>query len=188
MIARWLMYTIVDYILLPVWYFGAPFVALFTKPEEPKSEYTWGGLFGTYDNPPQGSNKWIRTGWFPGRTTNIKGYLNRVGWMWRNPGYGYQAYAGAYYDGDEQIILVSGDPHISDNKAKAGRMVASLKSNHDDRNLAFEFYLIHQWKWFPNKCLRIRVGYKLTSSKIGRLGFAPLVNTIQPWKQFGPRT
>ena len=50
----------------------------------------WGGWFGTYDNPPQGDRKWLKTIL---KLTGWRGYLNRVGWIRRNRLYGLKRFS-----------------------------------------------------------------------------------------------
>jgi len=90
---RWLVLALLDYALLLTVPVAAPIIALFTRAQPyGLAPYSWGGLWGTYDNPPQGDQGFVgKRAPFVGVTTGWRGYLNRVMWMIRNPLYGYAA-------------------------------------------------------------------------------------------------
>lgn len=158
-------------------------LSLFTKAQPDLNEKTkpWGGWFGTWDNPPQGDSRWLRLGWFPGKTTGIKGYLNRVGWLFRNPGYGFQRWAAVNYS-DRNKLIAKGNPDISDKYKIPGSYLAKLYDK-NSKLIAFEYYLVKPWS--DTKCIRIRFGWKLVTDKFETYGFAAYVNTFNPFKSYG---
>lgn len=181
---KWAFWTFVD-ILLHITFFWriAPiFVSLFTRAADDLDEYTpeWGWMFGTWDNPPQGDTKHQREGFFPGALYGFKGYAMRVQWLWRNPGYNFQKWVGIPYTGAK--VEFSGNPDISDKGGRAGSYFATVHEN--GKLIAFEYYIIKPYKRNPNKCFRMRIGYKLLTDKYERYGFATMVNTIQPYKSY----
>ena len=88
---KFAMLWVVDILVTVLTAIPAAFiVSAFTR-EQPHGSpsYTWGWLWGTYDNPPQGDEGFVRKrAVFPEVTTGVKGYINRVMWMLRNPLYG----------------------------------------------------------------------------------------------------
>lgn len=161
-------------------------LSLFTKAQPDLDEETtpWGGWFGTWDNPPQGDEKWQREGWFPGETTGVKGYLNRVGWLFRNPGYGFQRRIGIEYS-DRINLVVSGNPDISDKYKIPGSYLVTARWP-KGRLVAFEYYLVKPYKIGKiEKCIRIRLGWKMMTDKFELYGFAAFVDTVSPFKKYG---
>lgn len=180
---KWLLLTLLDWALLL--FTGLPaaiIIPIFTRAQpHGQAPYTWGWLWGTYDNPPQGDEGYVKKRcFFPGVTTGFKGYLNRVGWMIRNPLYGYARLSSLKYQaGDTPVI--QGDENISDKEKKPGWMFARLYR--DSKLVGFEFYWVRPWS--ETKDLRVRLGWKMTTEKFKQYGFAQLVNTINPFDGYG---
>ena len=164
--------------------FAALIVPVFTR-EQPAGldSYTWGGWWGTFDNPPQGDRGYIaKHAPFVGVMTGWKGYLNRVMWMFRNPLYGFAKCAKADYEGS-YILSIKGNPAISDKYGAAGWMHASLR-NKGGRMKAFEWYSVTPWS--SSRCLRVRLGWKIKGDKFDEVGeFGALVFTINPFDTYG---
>lgn len=162
-----------------------PTIALFTK-EQPYGlrPYKWGWMWGTWDNPPQGDRGYVeKRAPFPGVTTGVKGYINRVKWMIRNPFYGYAKFASLRYD-PSYVLTFVGDENISDKHKRPGYYFAKLKSG--DKLVGFEFYCVIPWSETRN--FRCRLGWKLMTSKFKEYGFAQLVNTANPFDGYGDST
>lgn len=179
---RWLALATLDWALYLTVPIAAPIIAAFTR-EQPygAAPYSWGWMYGTYDNPPQGDAGFVRGRcFFPGVTVGWRGYLNRVLWMIRNPLYGLARASAIDYSPELQLSY-SGNPHISDKYRVPGWYFARLKR--DGRMCAFEFYCVFPWAF--GKCLRARIGYKIMTDKFKRYGFAQLVNTLNPFKAYG---
>jgi len=179
MMLRWLVFAVIDWILLPVWWVSAPFLSLFTSKGWPK----WGSWFWTYDNPPQGDSGWIsKRSFFPNTNDKLELYCNRVGWLWRNPGYGFQKAVSIPWQ-EGHLVTVVGNDRISHKYQREGKYFARC-TDKEGRLVAFEFYWIK--KYSETRCIRFRIGYKLVTDKFaGKLRFAPLVNTINPWDGWG---
>lgn len=171
-------------LLLPLWVFGPLVLSIFTRPAPDLGKDTpnWGGWLGTYDNPPQGDAPWVeRRCPYPNELTGLKGYWNRVTWLYRNVGYGYKKQFGLKYD-PNNIVIKSGNPNISDRDKIPGEYW--VECFRDDKRIGFEYYTVR-----PNEdeteCFRMRIGWKIDSSKYTEYGFAPYVFTINPWKDYG---
>lgn len=178
--------VILDTVSLLSSFIAVPILSIFTKaqPDLDEEGEAWGWLYGTWDNPPQGDEKWQRECYFPHITTGFKGYINRVGWLFRNPCYGFQKKAGIPYD-KMNVISCEGNENISDKYEIAGKYFATVKDT-NGKVLAFEYYIIKPWTILPwKKCQRYRLGWKIMTDKYERYGFATLVDTINPMKSFG---
>lgn len=174
---RWIILALVDWIMwLTVWPVATVVAALTREQPYGLAPYSWGWLWGTYDNPPQGDRGFVtKRCWFLGITTGFKGYLNRVNWMTRNPLYGLAKRMSLPYKADNVLSYV-GNPDISDKDGRPGYYFAKL---HDkDKLVGFEFYGVFPWS--KTRDARIRFGWKLMTDKFERMGFAPLVNTFNP--------
>ena len=174
---KWLALALLDWLLLVTVPVAAILVSAFTR-EQPYNmrPYTWGGLWGTYDNPPQGDEGFVaKRAWFPGVTTGFKGYLNRVNWMIRNPLYGFAKKSSLEYS-EEYDLEVTGKDGISDKDGIPGWYF--VKVFHGKELVGFEFYGV--FPYTKSLDVRIRLGWKVLTSKFKSQGFAPLVNTFNP--------
>lgn len=210
---KWLLFTLIDWLLLmppalyllPMgvdgWYYGILSVAwwgaiitsLFTKAGPDIHGYDHGFLwrfFGTYDNPPQGDEGWVTKRCpFPNAITGLRGYINRVLWLTRNPLYPLAVKFSIPYN-SEFIVSQVGESfgthkflEISDKYKQSGWFMSKRYLN--DELIAYEFYAVVPYKWFPGRCLRFRSGWKIETRKFKQFGFAQLVNTIHPFKKYG---
>ena len=182
---KWFILTVFKlFILLPSLLVAPQVIALFTKsvPQD-LPIYTWGGWWGTYDNPPQGDESFVEEGaFFPNITTGLKGYINRVQWMWRNKLYGYNKLTSIDYDVNNEMTFI-GDPAISDRAKHPGWYFAKL---HNGKKLiGFEFYCVLPWS--ETRDLRCRIGWKMMTSKFAEYGFAQLVTTCNPFDGYGKK-
>lgn len=178
--------VLLDFLALLTVPIAVPVICIFTRARPDLDEHgePWGWIYGTWDNPPQGDSKWLREGWFPYQTKGFTGYLNRVGWLFRNPCYGFQRMAGVAYD-PYNIIAVTGDPDISDKYERPGKYFSTVRTA-DGKLIAFEYYIVKPWTLLPwKKCQRYRLGWKIMTDKYERYGFATLVDTVNPWKSYG---
>lgn len=170
-----LVFTVIPMsLLVPLYYRPQPYDQL--------DRYTWGGLYGTFDNPPQGDKAWLTKRCpFPNVTTGFKGYINRVGWMFRNPLYGYARQASIKWeDGDYRVQI--GNPNISDKYKIAGWLITKCYSK-DAKIKAAGFYCVLPWSKTRN--LRIRLGWKVKSDKVEEIGLMQFVFTINPFDGYG---
>ena len=181
---KWVSLVILDILSLCSVPIAVPILSLFTRARPDLNEYgkPWGWIYGTWDNPPQGDDKWQRECWFPHVTTGWRGYLNRVGWLFINPCYGYQKMAGIDWN-ESNIISFTGDETISDKHKRAGSYFATVHTT-SGKLIAFEYYLVRPWA-NNTECLRLRIGWKIMTDKYERYGFATLVDTVTPYKKYG---
>lgn len=100
--------------------------------------------------------------------------------MFRNPLYGFARVTSVRYT-PSLMITCRGNQDISDKYAVPGWYLATARES--GRLKAFEFYCVLPWAF--GKCLRARLGWKIMTDKFQRNGFAPLVNTCNPFKGYG---
>ena len=153
-------------------------IPLYTREEVPElDKYTWGGWWGTFDNPPQGDRGFVsKRAPFKDTTTGVKGYINRVVWMFRNPLYGFMKESSVEYKPSYQLV-VKGNPDISDKYGVPGWLLARLY-NSSGKLKAFEWYSVTPWS--EGRCLRVRMGWKIKTEKMQERGWARLVVTFNP--------
>jgi len=177
---RWSCLTLIDYLLLVPFCLAVPFVSALTFPASMFRNGLLKRLFCTYDQDWEGDRGWrTKRCFFPNVTTGLKGYLNRCGWLWRNPNYPFQRWAAVEY-APHYLVTWKGDAEISDKYARSGYYFALALSG--TQAVAFEFYAVIPW---GKKCTRIRLGWKIMTDKFESLGYAPMVNTITPVKGYG---
>lgn len=169
--------------MLPVSSLAAFIVPIFTRPMPSFFDsYTWGGWFGTYDNPPQGDRKWLSehpelTGW--------KGYLNRVGWMRRNRLYGLKKRMGVTFTEFTEKRF-EGNRDVSDKYKVSGTLRVLATDKRTGEFQAFEYYKVMGYRFWPSRCLRVRIGWKIKGDKFDEVGeFGALVFTINPFDTYG---
>lgn len=175
---KWLFITILDYVLHLTLLVAPPIIALFTGAmPHYQAPYSWGWIWGTWDNPPQGDEGFMyKHAIFKGETTGFKGYVNRVQWMLRNKLYGYARWAAISYN-PSSVLTYEGNPDISDKYGLPGSYFAKLHL--DGKLIGFEYYLIKPYS--KNRCIRLRLGWKMMTDKFQRYGFAQHVNTFNPF-------
>jgi len=181
---EWGCKALLTILLLPTTYVAAPVISLFTIAEKDTNNHSWGGWYGTYDNPPQGDTKYQRDCIFPGgEFTGFKGYINRVGWILRNKLYNLKKKLGKTINkGDLFKVVTTGNKNISDKYKVSGSYFSIYFV--DDKPKAFEYYLVLPWS--KTKCVRCRLGWKITTDKFNEVNeFAPLVLTFNPIDSYG---
>ena len=177
---RWAGQSLALILLLPPAGLLAPFLSLRTGDGWP----SWGGWFWTWDNPPQGDRGFLtKRAPFPNAVTGWRGWVNRTAWLWRNPLYGLKRRLAVPLLGDTELPIITGDSYISDRYGPPGRRRATIWR--DGGIDAFELYIVRPYKLFPNRCLRVRVGWKIGGDSFLEDGFAPLVCVINPFKSYG---
>ena len=177
--------SVLLYLAALPWSSVAAFVIpLWTRPMQHKlpGGYSWGGWFGTFDNPPQGDEGFVaKRAPYPNVLTGWKGYWNRVEWMRRNRLYGLKRRL-SYLRKEDTRISLKGNPDISDKHKESGYLHVSARSA--GKLKAFEFYGV--FPYTKNRCIRIRLGWKIKGRKFREPGdIAPLVFTINPFDGYG---
>lgn len=182
---KWVLIFCLYVLLIPTLLIAPFIIALIYKEMDYKDDgsYTWGWIWGTYDNPPQGDEGFVaKHALFPNVTTGAKGYVNRVQWMWRNKLYGFDKYTSLKYK-PSIALEVLGNPNISDKYKIPGWYF--VKARDRGKLVGFEFYSILPWSERRN--VRTRLGWKILTDKFERFGFAPHVNTFNPFDGYGEK-
>ena len=128
----------------------APFVMPFAVDGQLPEAFWW---MATPDNSLDGDNGWKTEHWqwrysLP---APLATYVGGVGWLWRNPAYGFaHDVLGADIPAGTPVT-VKGDIKTSDNPGHAGWLFIRVREY-------FEFYLIVP---YGGRCLRARIGWKL---------------------------
>ena len=159
-IFRWLFLLVADLAVFVLAWLLAPILPAFAIGKD-HLPYEL-SYFSAEDNPLDGDIGYVMlhapfkgygvTGW--------RQYINRVVWLWRNPGYGF-SYRVLGHRVDSQPLVVSGDPLVSDSvNLTVGRMHGLSGHVLVRDGVAFEFYLVRQYG-DSGKCFRLRMGWKL---------------------------
>jgi hypothetical protein len=182
---RWTVLCLLDWLLLITLPVAVPLIAAFTREDvRGQQRYTWGWIWGTYDNPPQGDAGYVsKRCLYPNVTTGFKGYLNRVWWMFRNQLYGLARLLSVEWSASH-TVKSWGKLSISD-KYKVPGWYFALVFSSSGRPIAFELYVVKPWS--ETRDLRMRLGWKVMTDKTDKYGFAQLVNTINPFDGYGDK-
>lgn len=156
---RWLTLLVADIAMFLIAWLLAPILPAFAigKDRLPR----WLAWLDTPDNPLDGDGGYLLMhAPFPGLQAGVKQYINRVVWLWRNPGYGF-SYSVLGAQINSQPLVVSGDPMVSDSpNLTTGRMNGLSGHVLLRSGDCFEFYFVRQYG-NSDKCFRLRVGWKM---------------------------
>lgn len=185
------------FFLLPIWFafnilaiLLAPILALFpvmrvgpinnndSIGNEPRLPL-WLSWFDTYDNSLLGDYAWKSMeadhwDWRANfaRYPSLQAYLGRLGWLWRNPAYGFERSVLAAKINPFDTVTFTGDPFIQDgNKGKEGTCFVRIGS---------------YWSWVlikritTNRCIKLVFGWKLKTyaEDTSRLGKEPIAQYV----------
>lgn len=159
-IFRWLFLLVADLAVFVLAWLLAPILPAFAIGKD-HLPYEL-SYFSAEDNPLDGDIGYVMlhapfkgygvTGW--------RQYINRVVWLWRNPGYGF-SYSVLGHRVNSMPRVVSGDPLVSDSvNLTVGRMHGLSGHVLVREGRAFEFYLVRQYGK-SGRCFRLRLGWKL---------------------------
>lgn len=166
----------------------SPLVALFANDDGwlPK----WLYYFQTQDNPIDGDAGYITlyAPYIPVKS-KFQRWWNRTNWLWRNKLY-YFSYRvlSVRYNPTKDLLVNSGNYWVGNGvvgvlgSGKSGLSVAKLYRN--GKLIAFKYYYIRQWQKYPDKCIRVLLGWKLAGyvdgeERVATFGFSP-----SPWMHF----
>ena len=184
---RWFILCLLDWVLLLTVPIAAPVIALFTQaqPWVDGKQYAWGWIWGTYDNPPQGDQGYVTKRCpFPHHLHGVRGYVNRVWWMIRNPLYGFARLSAIEYSTNVVQHLL-GQDGISDKDKRPGWYFVRLHNLQSKKCVGFEFYGV--FPYTSSRNVRVRLGWKILTDKFKTQGFAQLVNTFNPFDGYGDK-
>lgn len=154
----------------------APLLSLFTAKGWP----TWGAWFWTPDNDPCGD----RSDW---TTLPVGSYWRRVFWLWRNPGYGFDASVVAVKLQRGDLLVTTGYANnLGTGPSHPGASGTQRRTVwRDGRVIAWEYYYVKQWR--ADMCVRTRTGWKVPIGPDGDIDVtrpATLVFSFNPFMGF----
>jgi|GEM_PF-388410 len=138
-----------------------PVIVLFAKPNGWLPD--WLFWFQTNDASLDGDEGW-KNGTRPfADNSGFCRYVNRCFWLWRNSLYGFnQSVLAVDLTRDHLKLHVIGDPSVGNGPGgKSGLVRRCLVQR--GKILAWQWYYIRRLKHWPNRCIRINLGWKLFS-------------------------
>lgn len=122
---------------------------------------SWLWWFQTPGDSLNGSNGWqTRDRWFLIQDTWFKRWVNRVGWLYRNPMYGFAISVLGAQAGFRDTLVTSGDPLTSNHKPLHKGWVRHVLLR-NGKPVYFQLYIV--WPWCATRYLRLNLGWKLWS-------------------------
>lgn len=180
MYIRYILFTIASFTMELLGLFIVPIGLLFciNNREQGKDKHM-PKLFWAWDNAEDGINYNV--------VNNFTGYemlLNKntsFYWRWnwlalRNRIYNFSKYVLGIYKKDLRLSF-TGDIQVSDVGYPGCQRIDSI--GHNNKKY-FQIYWVYQYKWFPSRCFRLRLGWKLDSAT----DYAMHVLVVHPWKKF----
>ena len=175
---KWLCLIPVSLVMAIVGRVLAPVLPFFVQADGYLPRWLW--WFQTPDNPCDGD----KGHWERWPDTSVWGtYKRRVAWFLRNVCYGFDidVLGQVTRPGDRFEML--GQEEVSDQpRGKPGCWFKRVYRGDD--LVAWHFYLIHQWSFWPDKCLRLSWGWKLFSYDPSKEESHQLTNYLNPFKSF----
>ena len=154
---KWLALVPISFIMAIVGRFLAPILPFFAKNDGYLPD--WLSWFQTPDNSLDGD----KGHWERWPDTSAWGtYKRRVAWLLRNVCYGFDisVLGQTTLPGDAFVML--GEDKVQDQPfGHGGYWLKRVYRN--GKIVCWHFYFIRQWKTWPDKCIRISMGWKLFS-------------------------
>lgn len=86
-------------------------------------------------------------------------YKRRVAWCWRNVAYGFDIdILGVEVRSTDKLVF-EGDRDVGAKPPRSGWQWKQVKR--DDKTIAWQLYVIQQYRIWPQRCLRVNLGWKL---------------------------
>jgi hypothetical protein len=157
---RWFVFEMLSLIMqylinLPL----APLIVLFAD------QYGWLpwwlSWFQTFDNDLDGDPGWqTENRPYINESNKYQRWVNRFHWLWRNSCYGFSRdVLGIRFLPSDSIVII-GSQSVSNGPPGVNGLVKRYLYR-DGKIMAFQWYYIRQYSWFPTKCIRINIGWKL---------------------------
>jgi len=143
----WLLLLPTSLLMTVLGYVLAPILPLFASVDGWLPRWLW--WFQTPDNSLDGDADW--------RARNLPRYVGRVGWLLRNPAYGYDWGVLAAHIAPDAPFACYGNPEVQDHPLFAPGWVIFRHGDY------WRFYLV--WPSFPGRYLRVNLGWKITPDR-----------------------
>lgn len=132
----------------------APILPFFVQEDGYLPRWLW--WFQTPDNPCDGdSGHWER---HP-RTDAWSTYKRRVAWFWRNVAYGFDISVLGVEVKSADTLLAKGPADVGAKPPRPGWQFKRVQR--DGKTIAWQLYGVHQYSFWPQRCLRVNLGWKL---------------------------
>jgi hypothetical protein len=176
MYAKWFLLVFANFVAILINLPSALLVAFFVQRDGRLPN--WLSWFQTPDTSSDGDPGWKTEHWqwrfkLP---MALATYVGRVGWLWRNPVYGFAtSVLGAKMEPGDSLA-VAGDPLTSNRPIHAGTVRRTLWR--EGEAVYWQFYYVRRWS--ATRCLRINLGWKLWDYAPGRAANFTFVCSINP--------
>jgi len=143
----------------------------------------WLNYFNTVDSNLDGDAGWINESRPFKNNTWFYRYFNRCRWLWRNSLYGFnESVLAVRFDINKQWYSCQGSETIGNGPGGHSGTV-KRRLHFSGNTIAWQWYTIRRLKHFPNKCIRINLGWKLwnyPNAGKGHLAFSCWINHFIP--------
>ncbi|PRE30149.1 hypothetical protein C6Q35_28310 [Burkholderia multivorans] len=169
MYGRWILFAFANLVMLALGYVLAPILPLFAIGRETLP--VWLSWFQTPDNPLDGDSGWktVHWQWRFRLPRPIARYVGRVGWLWRNPSYGFDVNVLGFAAAAGTELIRRGTSPLSGDLVTGWYFATAVTP---DGRRAWQLYAVKVW---GRRASRVNLGWKLWSVP-GRCQFAMTVN------------
>lgn len=175
---KWLCLIPVSLVMAIVGRVLAPVLPFFVQADGYLPRWLW--WFQTPDNPCDGD----KGHWERWPDTSAWGtYKRRVAWFLRNVAYGFDIDVLGQKTIPGDCLDMQGQDGVSDQpRGKSGFWVKRVYRG--EKLVCWHAYLIRQWSFWPEKCFRLSMGWKLFSFDGSKEEVHQLTNYCNPFKSF----
>ena len=171
-ILAWISLTFFSLIVNLLAFPLAPVIAFISLNNEVPSVFNW---WMTPDNEIDG-DEGHRARW-PDNSTNWDRLKRRVAWLWRNRSYGFDYDVCGRVIGDN--LTTYGDVLVSDRTPVSGYLFQW------DEKGTWAFYLVKPYSFKKDRCIRIRLGWKIDNTRIGYHDKNMMATSVSITKKYG---
>ena len=158
---KYFLLVLVDLFVSAMNIFLAPIVVLFADKSGWLPKWLW--WFQTPGDSLYGSTGWqTKDRWFLVEDTKWKQWLNKVGWLYRNPIYGFAIDVLGIQGEETDTLVITGDVLTSNhNPIHYGSVRYELVRS--GKVIAFQVYTVKPTSWYNSRYTRTNYGWKLWS-------------------------
>lgn len=181
---KWLFLVVMGMVITVLNVLAAPLIALFIRDGQLPVWISW---FQTADNPACGDQAFQdnQIPWTKSLPRWLGQYVLGIGWAIRNPGYGYDHWAGV----EIQICFEyssSGDESVNIGRTPDGvcHVTEGVVKRHlfnGDGKEYFQYTRLQRWWFYPDRAWRISFGWCLYAEGMKVVQRRNLAFTINPW-------